>query len=172
MFIAVHGEERTVETARQVGGHDLDVLCSGLDKVDDRNLVNVSDGLFQTSVAHTSGIICRVVLTFKCIVTWRHVSMVSLTIQRCMLTPELLKSFTLSTELMTSLPISSNTRTFHTAPSVDAFVGSLLESSCASTSVIGALRFRMRLMLATTWHISCIHDMQEEVSYLFACPAM
>jgi hypothetical protein len=50
---------------------------------------------------------------------------------------------------MTSLPISSKTKTFHTAPSVDAFVASLLGSSCASTSVMGAFRFSMRFMLAT-----------------------
>jgi len=50
---------------------------------------------------------------------------------------------------MTSLPISSKTKTFHTAPSAEAFVGSWLGSSCASMSVIGALRFSMRFMLAT-----------------------
>ena len=50
---------------------------------------------------------------------------------------------------MTSLPISSKTKTFHVAESVD---GSLIGSSCASTLVTGALRFRMRLMLARGLH--------------------
>lgn len=63
-------------------------------------------------------------------------------------TPEALKSFTRRTELMTSLPISSNTKTFHAAPSVEVFVGSVVGSSWASTSVTGALRFKMRFMLA------------------------
>lgn len=63
-------------------------------------------------------------------------------------TPELLRSFTRRTELMTSLPISSNTSTFHTAPSAEVFVASWVASSCASMSVMGAFRFSMRLMLA------------------------
>jgi hypothetical protein len=36
---------RTVETPRQVGGHDLEVLRSGLDQVDDRNLRVLSRSL-------------------------------------------------------------------------------------------------------------------------------
>lgn len=67
-------------------------------------------------------------------------------------TPELRKSFTRRTELMTSLPISSKTKTFHTAPSTDVFVASW--SSCASMSVMGAFRFNMRLMLAETCRVS------------------
>lgn len=62
-------------------------------------------------------------------------------------TPEALRSFTRSTELMTSLPISSKTSTFHIAPP-EAASGASLASFWASTSVMGALRFRMRFMLA------------------------
>jgi hypothetical protein len=69
-------------------------------------------------------------------------------------TPELLKSFTLRTELMTSLPVSSNTSTFHTAPSADVLFDSWLASSCTSMSVMGAFRFNMRLMLAGILYIS------------------
>jgi hypothetical protein len=43
---------------------------------------------------------------------------------KLVLTPELLKSLTLRTELITSRPISSKTKTFHTAPSVDVPVDS------------------------------------------------
>ena len=59
---------------------------------------------------------------------------------------------------MTSLPISSNTKTFHTAPSADGFAGSLFDSSCASTSVMGAFKFRMRFMLAAVRHVSYIRN--------------
>jgi hypothetical protein len=48
---------------------------------------------------------------------------------------------------MTSLPISSNTSTFHVAPPAGAFWASIASLS-ASTSCMGALRLRMRLMLA------------------------
>jgi hypothetical protein len=36
---------RTVETPRQVGGHDLEVLRSGLDQVDDGDLLVLSRSL-------------------------------------------------------------------------------------------------------------------------------
>lgn len=55
---------------------------------------------------------------------------------------------------MTSRPISSNTSTFHTAPSAEGFVGAGPGSSCASTSVTGAFRFSMRFMLATRRPVS------------------
>ena len=74
---------------------------------------------------------------------------------------------------MTSLPISSNTSTFHTAPSAEVFVASWLGSSCASMSVMGAFRFNMRLMLAVAQEVSrlpCIK--KRDISYLFACPAV
>lgn len=63
-------------------------------------------------------------------------------------TPEARKSFTRSTELITSLPISSKTRTFHVALSAEGLAGSGWESSWASMSVMGAFRLRMRFMLA------------------------
>jgi hypothetical protein len=87
-------------------------------------------------------------------------------------TPELLKSFTLRTELITSRPISSKTRTFHTAPSADVPVVSWPASSCASTSVMGALRFRMRLMLASEAHVSELRILRVDICYLSACPAV
>ena len=68
-------------------------------------------------------------------------------------TPEALRSFTRSTELMTSLPISSKTNTFHIAPPV-AVSGASFASFWASISVIGALRFRIRFMLAGRRQVS------------------
>jgi hypothetical protein len=60
---------RTVEATRQIGGDDLDVLRGRLDEIDDRDLADVSEVLYQGSVPHTSGIKCRVVPIFRCIVT-------------------------------------------------------------------------------------------------------
>lgn len=48
---------------------------------------------------------------------------------------------------MTSLPISSKTKTFHIAPPEDVSCASGA-SFWASTSVMGALRFKIRFMLA------------------------
>jgi hypothetical protein len=70
---------------------------------------------------------------------------------------------------MTSLPISSKTSTFHAAPSAGAAVASWLASSCASMSVMGALRFSMRLMLARTRQVSCIHSPKAEHEHVPIC---
>lgn len=90
----------------------------------------------------------RVVLMFKCIVTWEYAQHIVSLFTESANTPEALRSFTRRTELMTSLPISSNTSTFHIAPPGAMVSGALCESSCASTSVTGALRFKIRFMLA------------------------
>lgn len=56
---------------------------------------------------------------------------------------------------MTSLPISSKTSTFHIAPPVAVAVsGASFVSFWASTSVMGALRLRMRFMLAAKSTVS------------------
>jgi hypothetical protein len=162
---------RTVEATRQIGGDDLDVLRGRLDEIDDRDLAIVSEVLFQSTVPHTSGIKCRVVPMFRCIVTCARTQYIAGGIDAACHTPEPLRSLTRRTELMTSLPISSNTRTFHTAPSAGV-VASWVASSWASMSVTGAFRFSMRLMLATCRPVSCIQDIGGGPGYLFACPAM
>lgn len=63
---------------------------------------------------------------------------------------------------MTSLPISSKTNTFHIAPPEAGSCASAA-SFWASTSVMGALRFRIRFMLAgehtvspcAQYHVRC-----------------
>jgi hypothetical protein len=60
---------QTVKATRQVRGDKLKVLRSRLDKIDDGNLFGVSRTPHRSSVARTSGIMCRVVPMFRCIVT-------------------------------------------------------------------------------------------------------
>ncbi len=69
---------------------------------------------------------------------------------------------------MTSLPISSKTKTFHAASSPDGAEGSAAASSWASMSVMGALRLRMRLMLARG-SSQPFSTRRQRRAYLFAC---
>jgi hypothetical protein len=62
----------TVEATRQIGGDDLNVLRGRLNEIDDGYLAIISVIPFQSNMPHTSGIKCRVVPMFKCIVTWAH----------------------------------------------------------------------------------------------------
>lgn len=71
---------------------------------------------------------------------------------------------------MTSLPISSKTKTFHAASSPDGADGSVAASSWASMSVMGALRLRMRLMLARG-SSQPFSTRRQRRAYLFACLA-
>jgi hypothetical protein len=72
-YPAPRSNGRTVETPRQIGGHNLEVLRSRLDQVDDGDLFALSKGLCQAEFLRTSGIIWRVVPMFRCMVTWEHV---------------------------------------------------------------------------------------------------
>ena len=58
-----------VEAAREVGCDGLEVLRRGLDKIYDWNLYMSASLAVGRGRARTSGIICRVVPMFRCIVT-------------------------------------------------------------------------------------------------------
>ena len=67
---------------------------------------------------------------------------------------------------MTSLPISSKTNTFHIAPP-EAGSCTSAASFWASTSVMGALRFRIRFMLAGEHAVSpCAQYRVQRHTYL------
>lgn len=95
-----------IQASRKIGGNDLEVLGSRLHEIDDRDVRNR-----MARRVNVAACVHQLQLSSRPLKAARGGG--SVATYRCIVTPQLRRSFTRRTLLMTSLPKLSNTSTFH-----------------------------------------------------------